>query len=80
MPRSFKIAQYGYYCPIRPMNKKAWIDVGSPCFSYLQPIQDIVVMRSAAKPLISPTYLNIGRTWDICNYQLSVAWFFCDNI
>jgi len=33
--------EYGYHCSIRPMNQKAWVDVGSPRFSYLQPVQYI---------------------------------------
>jgi hypothetical protein len=50
------------------MNQKAWIDVGSPRFSYLQPIQHIGVVASGAKPVISPTYLdfmNLLKSFDI---------------
>jgi len=38
------------------MNQKAWIDIVSPRFSYLQPIQHIGVVASGTKPAISPTY------------------------
>jgi hypothetical protein len=50
------------------MNQKAWIDVGSPRFSYLQPIQHIGVVASGAKPVITPTYYYPAVTtdyWDI---------------
>jgi hypothetical protein len=40
------------------MKQKAWIDVGSPRFSYLQPIQYIGVRASVTKDVITPTYMT----------------------
>jgi hypothetical protein len=55
---NFETAPFSYPYSIRPMNQKAWIDVKSPRFSYLQPIQYLVVMEFRAKPLLSPTYMQ----------------------
>jgi len=45
---------------IRPMNQKAWIEFKSPHFSYFQPIQYLVVMKSGAKHLLSPTKFKLS--------------------
>ncbi len=48
----------GYHCSIRPTNQKSWIEVKSPSFSYLQPIQYLVVMGYGMKAVIPPTDLQ----------------------
>ncbi len=45
-----------YHCSIGPTNQKSWIEVKSSRFSYLQPIQYLVVMGYGMKAVISPTY------------------------
>jgi hypothetical protein len=44
-----------YHCSFGPTNQKSWIEVKSSRFSYLQPIQYLVVLGSGAKPAITPT-------------------------
>ena len=46
-----------YHFSIRPINKKAWIDINSPRFFYLQSIQYIGLVEFGTKPDVSPTYL-----------------------
>jgi hypothetical protein len=46
------------------MNQKAWIEVKSPRFSYLQPIQYFVVMEFGAKPVLSNLH---AKNWGMKN-------------
>jgi len=48
---------------------KAWIDIKSPRFSYLHPIQYLVVMEFIAKPVLSPKLelLKAIKSCDIFN-------------
>ena len=49
------------------MNQKAWIDVKSPHFSNLQPIQYIGVMESCTPPVLSPTNRQNLEAQKICD-------------
>ncbi len=63
------------------MDQKAWIDVKSPRFSNLQPIQYIGIMESCTPPALSPTYMQNIRPLKIADtvYHQSINRDCCDK-
>ena len=66
-------ANKNYHFPIKPVNKKAWIDVSSPRFQYFQSIPYMGVTEPCLKPLISPTHQRCGGFLKACDTILSKA-------
>jgi len=55
------------------MNQKAWSEVKRLRFSYLQPIQDFVVMEFDAKPVLSPNKPVAINSENFCDIPFGVS-------